>query len=246
MTDRWQTTCVFGRVTAGQHKVSVSFINDAGDPPREDRNLYVDKVLIARDENTSGVHFLASPAALAVAPRGTGLVVLDQVCWDTEELNARKAARFASSLLTELGGRFAPRGGATIRCDRMTPQPEMPFFRNQGGSASLACNGYVETPIQVAAAGRYSVELVASGTSAQEVYPLVEVALDGQIVGKIQLTAGSWRSYFLDLDLAEGLHEFRLSFVNDANINGEDRNLLLDKVTFFAADERRPQAPAVK
>ncbi|MCY2989895.1 MAG: hypothetical protein NTY19_18780 [Planctomycetota bacterium] len=240
VTDRWQTTCVFGRVTAGRHKVSVSFINDAGDPPREDRNLYVDKVLIARDENTSGVHFLASPAALAVAARGKGLVVLDQICWDTEEPNARKAARFASALLIELGGRFAPRGGATIRCDRMTPQPEMPFFRNQGGSASLACNGYVETPIQVAVAGPYSVEIVASGTSAQGVYPLVEVAIDGQTVGKIQLTAGSWRSYFLDLDLAEGVHKFRLSFVNDTNVNGEDRNLLLDKVTFFAASKRGP------
>ena len=28
----------------------------------------------------------------------------------------------------------------------MTPQPGMPFFSNQGGSAALACNGYVQTP----------------------------------------------------------------------------------------------------
>ena len=243
VTDRWQTNCVSGRVSAGRHQVSVAFINDAGDPPREDRNLYVDKVLIARDDNTSGVHLLSSPAALAVAPRGQGLVGVDEIRWDTEEQNARQAARLASAILTELGGDFAPRRGVAIRCDRMTPQPDMLFFSNQGGVASLACNGYVKTPIQVAAAGRYSVEIVASGTPAQGVYPLVEVALDGQRVGQIQLTAGHWRSYYLDLDLAEGSHEFRLAFVNDANIDGQDRNLLLDKATFYVQGAQGPSGP---
>ncbi len=63
-------------------------------------------------------------------------------------------------------------------------------------------------------------------------YPVAQVAIDGKKAGQVQLTSGGWRSYFLDLDLAAGAHELRLSFVNDFNANGEDRNLLLDKVSF--------------
>jgi hypothetical protein len=213
--------------------VSVAFLNDDGDPPHEDRNLYVDKVLVARDDNTNGVRFLTSPGGLAVVQRGRGLVLLDQLGWDTEQANGRKAGRLASSLLTELGGDFARPPGTTIRCDEMTPQPGMLHFSNQGGSAALACSGYVQTPLQVAETGRYTLELVASGTSAQGVYPLVEVQFDGSKVGQVQLSAGNWRSYYLDVELTAGDHELRLVFVNDANIGGEDRNLKLDKVTFY-------------
>jgi len=238
VTGQWETACVLGRIGAGKHTVSVAFINDASDPPREDRNLMVDKAFVARDDNASGVHFLTSPAALAVARRGDGWIVLDQLRWDTEEQNARKAARLACSLLGELGGDFSPRPGVAIECSRMTPQPGMPFFSNRGGRASLACNGYVQTPIEVAAAGRYWLELVASGTPAAGVYPLVDAAIDGKTIGRIQLASGARRSYFLDVDLPAGKHELRLSFVNDFSANGEDRNLALDKVVFSAASPR--------
>jgi len=237
VTGRWETTCLVSHATAGKHVVSVAFINDAGDPPHEDRNLYVDKVLIAREDSTSGVRFLTSPAGLTIVQRGHGSVLLDQLAWDTEEANGRKAARLVSSLLTELGGDFARPPGTTIRCDEMTPQPGMLHFSNQGGSAALACNGYVQTPLQVAETGRYTLEMVASGTSAQGVYPLVEVQLDGVKVSQVQLTAGNWRSYYLDVDLAAGDHELRLVFVNDVNVGGEDRNLKLDRVVFFRDED---------
>lgn len=231
VTDRWQTTALLGRVRAGKHRVSIAFTNDGSDPPREDRNLYVDRVLIARDENPR-VQFLTSPAALAVAPVGRGLVVIDQLRWDTEERNARKAARYACSLATALGGDFQSRPGVTIECEQMAPQPGMPFFSNQGGFAALACNGYIGCDIQVATAGRYALEIAASGTPAADVLPLVAVAIDRQQVGQAQLTSGNWRSYFLDLDLTAGTHQFRLLFINDLNAAGEDRNVMLDQATF--------------
>ena len=229
VTDRWETQAVLSRVSAGKHRVAIAFTNDAGDPPREDRNLYVDRVLIARDENPR-VQFLTSPAALASVPLGRGLIVIDQLRWDTEESNARKAARFACSLATALGGDFQSRPGVTIECEQMTPQAGMPHFRNQGGFASLACSGYVEHPIQVASGGPYTLSIVASGTPAAGVFPLVAVAIDEQTVGHIQLTGGNWRSYSLNVDLPEGDHVLRLSFTNDLNAAGEDRNLQLDKV----------------
>lgn len=231
---QWHTVTTFGRVEQGRHEVSVAFINDGSNPPAEDRNLNVDKILIASDqESGTAVRFLASPPAIGVARRGKGMIVLDQVRWDTEPQNTRKAARYAGALLAALGGNFTPRLGVAIECEQMTPQPEMPFFRNLGAHVSLACNGYVKAAVEVAATGRYTMEVTASGTKAAGVYPLVEVRIDGKLLGQVQLISGNWRPYSLPIELAAGTHELSLALVNDLNQDGEDRNLMLDKVIFY-------------
>ncbi|MBM4094432.1 MAG: hypothetical protein FJ276_34275, partial [Planctomycetes bacterium] len=107
------------------------------------------------------------------------------------------------------------------------------FFSNKGSHAAMACNGFIETPIEVAVAGSYGMELVASGSPAAGVYPLVEVVLDDRTIGRVQLTSGGWRSYFVEVALPAGKHNLRLVFVNDLNVGGEDRNVMLDKVTFY-------------
>ncbi|MCR4412759.1 MAG: hypothetical protein NUV77_10080, partial [Thermoguttaceae bacterium] len=233
----WHTVSLCGRVEQGRHKVSVAFTNDASDPPREDRNLYVEKLLVAKDDDPHQVRFLTSPPASAAIGGFRGRLVIDQIRWDTEQENGRKAARYATSLLTALGGDFAPRQGVTIECEHMKPQPGMPFFSNEGGRVVLACNGYVKTPIQVAAAGRYVVELVAAGTPAAGVFPLVEIHLDGQKAGRVQLASRSWRSYPMTLDLPAGRHELSLHFVNDYSSAAEDRNLMLDKAAFYPEEQ---------
>ena len=232
----WQTVTVFGPIDQGRHRVSVAFINDESDPPREDRNLHVDKVLVAADQSGGDVTFLTTPPGVAAVRHGKGTLVVDQLRWDTEENNARKATRYACSLLTALGGEFTSRLGVSVECERMTPQPGMPHFHVQGTYASVACTGYVATPIQVAGAGRYTVELVASGSSAAGVYPLVAIRIDGKEIGQVQLTSGSWRPYWLEAELSAGNHNLEIAFLNDLNHNGEDRNLMLDKVVFFAED----------
>ncbi len=233
--DAWHTATTFGRVEKGRHEVAVAFTNDASDPPRADRNLYVDQVLVAFDDGHDGdrLDFLTTPPAVAVARRGRGTLVVDQVRWDTEERNARKAARYAASLLTALGGDFPPRLGVTVECETMTPQPGMPHFHNRGTYVSLATTGYVNTPIEVAAAGRYAMELVASGSRAADVLPIVEVRIDGEPVGRVELASTAWRPYVVPVELTEGPHELALAFTNDYNREGEDRNLALDKVVFY-------------
>jgi beta-galactosidase len=230
--EQWRTTTTFGRVEQGRHRLAIAFVNDASDPPREDRNLHVDKVLVARDAGASGLRLLTSPPAAAVARRGGGTVVVDQIRWDSEQENARKAARYAASLLAALGGDFTPRQGTAISCATMTPQQDMPFFHNNGTHVALSCNGYLKTPVEVAAAGRYTMELVASGTAALDVYPLVEVRLDGRKLGQVQLTGGAWRSYWIEVDLPAGRHELALAFVNDFSTATEDRNVMLDRAVF--------------
>ena len=232
-SDEWHTPTTFGRVEQGRHEVSVAFTNDGSDPPREDRNLYVDKVLVAPDDGGERIDFLTTPPAVAVAACGKGTLVVDQLRWDTEDRNARKAARYAASLLTALGGDFPPRLGVTVECETMEPQPDMLHFHNHGTFVALACSGYVKTPIEVAATGRYAVEIAASGSEAAGVLPIVEVRIDGKPVGQVRLASTAWRPYVLQLDLPQGTHELALAFTNDYNRDGEDRNVMLDKAVFY-------------
>ena len=228
------TRTTFGEVAKGRHKVSVAFTNDASDPAKgEDRNLIVDKLLIARHEKKSDLVFLTTPPAVVAKRVGKGLLVIDQLRWDTEERNARKAARYASTLLAALGGDFADRPSWAIECETMTPQPDMGWFHADSTAAHFGCNGWIKTPIEVAAAGRYTIEVVAGGTPCQGVYPHVEIGIDGKKAGEVQLTGGGLRPYPVAIELPAGKHELALAFTNDLNVGGEDRNLTLDKVVFY-------------
>jgi len=223
---------VFGAIEKGRHKVSVAFVNDASSPT-EDRNLLVDKLLIALFRDEASIVPLTTPPAVALLRRERGTVLIDQLRWDTEERNARKAARYASTLLAALGGDFADRPSWAIECETMSPQPDMPWFSRQGSTANFGCNGWIKTPIEVAAAGRYTMEVVAGGTPCQGAYPHIEVRIDGKKAGEVQLTGGGLRPYPVAIELPAGKHELALAFTNDLNVGGEDRNLTLDKVVFY-------------
>ena len=233
-SSQWHTRSTFGRIEQGHHRLSIAFVNDQNAvKPREDRNLEVDKVLIAFDAKPAEqVSFLTEPASTALVRREEGTVVVDQLRWDeVEPRNQRKADRYARALLGALGGDFGDlRPGTTIQCETMTPEAGLKHFHARKQAMSLACNGAVHAPIHVASAGRYRLRLVAGGTPAAGVFPEVEVRVDEEPVGRVQLVSEKWKTYPLSLDLKEGPHELALAFVNDANIDGEDRNLLLDEM----------------
>ena len=92
--EEWQTRGAVGYAERGRHVVTVAFINDASDPPKEDRNLEVDKLFVVRDRRADDITFLTAPSAVAVVEQSEGRVVFDFVRWDTEEQNGRKAARY--------------------------------------------------------------------------------------------------------------------------------------------------------
>jgi len=242
-SDRWQTYTAFGHIEQGTHSVSVAFVNDESNPEgREDRNLYVDKVLVAFDQHPDTA-FLTSPPAVAHTRCGAGQLVIDQLRWNVETRNARKAARYAGSLMTALGGDFTPRFGVTVECEDFEPDPGMQHFRVADGVVSQATNGRIYAPIRIAVVGRYTVELVAKGTPLDGVFPLVDVYLDEGKLGQVQIASESWWSYPLAIELPAGTHELTLEFVNDANRPGEaDRNVMYDKLVFYR-DESRPVGP---
>lgn len=236
-SDEWETYTTYGEVEQGNHSLQVAFINDASNPPVEDRNLYLKTILIAPSEGSDRVSLLTKPAALARFPRGNGSVVIDNITWDTEERNATKASRFICGLLTGLGARFRAASGVTVEAEEMQPEEGMPHFARRGGTAYLGSNGYVETEIEVARAGRYRIEVIAGGTQAEGIYPAVEVALDDAVLGEVQTTSAGPNSYFIEAELPAGIHRLRLRFTNDFYQPPDgDRNLTLDKVIFYPAD----------
>ncbi len=236
-SSEWETYTTYGEVEQGEHKLQVAFINDASNPPLEDRNLYLKTILIAPSEGSDRVSLLTRPAALARFPRGNGGVVIDNIAWDVEERNATKASRFICGLLTGLGARFRAQSGVTVEAEDMEPEEGMPHFAKRGGIAHFGSNGYVETEIEVARAGRYRIEVIAGGTQAEGIYPAAEIALDDTVLGQVQTTSAGPNSYFLEAELPAGVHNLRLRFTNDFYRPPDgDRNLALDKVIFYTVE----------
>jgi hypothetical protein len=222
-------------VAKGRRRAEIAFVNDACAPDnKEDRNLFIERLLVARAGAGAGVVPLTVPPAAVTVQRGKGRLVVDELRWDTEEDNGLKAARYTCGLLAELGGDFRTRPGTTLECEAMTPQVANALFRAEGGCASLFSNNALSAPFEAAAAGRYTLEITARGTLAEGDYPLVTVSVDRQSEGEIRLTSGNWRTYPLALNLTVGAHLLKLAYTNDAYVPGvADRNLFLDKVVFF-------------
>jgi hypothetical protein len=176
---------------------------------------------------------LTEPVAAVVVSLGKGMIVVDRVRWDEESVNLRKAARYAHSVAELLDADLLSPRAVTLKCDEMTPQKGMPEFSRQAGLAQLACKGYIAAPLRVQTTGRYTMEVFAGGTPAKGEYPIVEVRIDGHLVGRIHTTGFHCRPYPVTADLPAGRHELQLAFVNDLCEGGEDRNLSLEKVVCY-------------
>lgn len=226
------TYVLAGELTAGRHQVVITFTNDGYDEVnRQDRNLKVKALLVAPDEPQDGVSFLTSPAAVTAIETRGGLVVVDSVNWDKTQRNKDKAARYVGGLLTGLGAEFqAGAAGTVIDPVTFEPQPGLPWFRRESGTAYMGSNGYISGPFECAHAGQYAFRFYARGTPAEGVFPIFEVAVDGATVGQVALRSDSWQSYPMVVDVTPGRHELRLSFINDAQRGSEDRNLWLGRV----------------
>ena len=237
-SEDFQSYGLVAEIQKGTHRVKLEFVNDASDSATgEDRNLFIDSLLVGQAQPTdSRVKFLTVPSALAEIKFGDGRVVIDRIRWDTEQENAPKAARHACSMLTALGGTFESAPSAVLETELMTPNEGIHYYSVQGGITYMGSNGTLSSPIMVAKTRAYTAELVASGDSSEDVFPLVEVWIDGEKVTDIQLTTGSWQRYPVELELTKGTHQLQLKFVNDHSSPSGDRNLNLDKWIFSASE----------
>jgi hypothetical protein len=216
-------------LTAGTHQLAISFDNDAYAPP-EDRNLFLDQIQWGRDADNSPTSLLTRPGAVAQVRRGAGAMILDEIAWETETKSAAKAGRYASRLLTALGGACQLPSSLTLEAETMTNVNVNAYYVS-GGIAWLNSNGRIESQVRITSAGNYTFEVIAGGTTAQGVYPQVAITVNGANRTNWFLTTTAMTRYAFSIYLGVGTYSLGLAFLNDANPAGEDRNAAFDRLT---------------
>ncbi len=231
----WQTYSMMADVTAGWHELALVFDNDEYRPP-EDRNLYLDQIRYGLDPNPGGVRLLTRPGCVASLARGAGGILLDEICWEDEEMNRVKAQRAASTILSDLGVGLRAPIRLRIEAESMRPV-DMAALATNAGVVYCNSNGHLETRAVFTDTANYTFELLARGTPAAGLDPLVELRVDGVNRKTFAVAAGSFRTYAVELRIGRGAHKVAIAFVNDYYAPPEDRNVAIDRLTIT------PEAP---
>lgn len=129
--------------------------------------------------------------------------------------------------------------GAVPLAGEVAIRPEKAAIRTEGGPAAgggwnLWSNGRVGQPIRVTKGGTYRVVIRAGGSPAAGVWPEMALAIDGRAAKTVTVGQAEHKDYSFEVDLAPGIHEIAAAFLNDALVNGEDRNLYLDRITIVS------------
>jgi hypothetical protein len=146
-----------------------------------------------------------------------------------------KAERFAASLLTALGARFRFEPAVVIPPVAWQPDANISNFAKTPGAIRMASNGTIRAKVRCEREGDYVFRIVACGTPAEKVYPILELAIDGKKAGEVETRSESWRSFPIQAHLSAGEHELALSFTNDLWRPPEDRNVDIQKVMVVGA-----------
>ena len=217
---------------AGEHRVSLAFVNDAN-LDGQDRNLYVRELTLQPAPRVEGVEVLTSPAAVVSFPAGNGRVLIDCLRWDDSPHAGSRGLRALTGLLTGLGATFSVSSASIVEGESMTIVPEREWNRVQGTELYLGTSGGAEGKVQVAKTGRYLVDVVGWGTPVENEYPILEVLVNGQQQGTVELRSDSFQPHRVgELDLPEGDLTLRLEFTNDRQVVPYDRNAHIDRVEF--------------
>jgi hypothetical protein len=113
---------------------------------------------------------------------------------------------------------------------------DMPV-KTTGGSTSggwnIWSNGYIADTVDFSAGGTYTFEVRAGGRYAGGAWPIMEIRIDGDVIGTVTVDASSWEVYTIQAYVSSGTHEVAITFTNDYYNRPEDRNLYVDKVTIY-------------
>lgn len=180
------------------------------------------------------VKALTEPGALVKIPVGRGFFLLDQLLWSREKRHGDLRRRLASILLTNLGAQLRPVFGYPVRASRFKRvEGSEELVKVEEEEVTMGTNGRVEAPIFLPVSGRYEIVLVGRGTPGKGEYPRLVVALDGQMVGEIEVDSEEFDEKSLLAEMPEGSHILSVALVNDYYdpTTGEDRNVWFQSVT---------------
>jgi hypothetical protein len=223
----------------GRHTLTFAFTNDAYAPERgEDRNLFLDKVAIAPRRRT-GLKEILNPSALVKIKGERGKIIIDQINWHGRTGASDKAARYLSTLMTNLNAEFRDfTTGVIIDAASMEPQPGIKLFRRIGRKVRFGTNGYVSCRVNFAATDSYIFEITAQGTKAEGEYPAIRLSIDGEPIDEQNLRGEGWQTLRYEADVSEGTHEIKMEFTNDLWRPPEDRNLEVLQIRIYRLIDR--------
>jgi hypothetical protein len=78
-----------------------------------------------------------------------------------------------------------------------------------------------------------AIAILASGSSCEEEWPLLDIYVDTQRVGSIRICSTEWGWYVIPVDNSIRGNELRITFSNDRYTGSEDINITIRKVVFL-------------
>lgn len=110
--------------------------------------------------------------------------------------------------------------------------------RPSGDAVILASRGMVRGEIKLERSGRWIVGVRAKGSPAAGVWPALQVRVGKHSLGRVWAKGREFAVYAVDGHLPAGTHSVEVEFVNDAQIDGEDRNAFVADVLVQPARDR--------
>jgi len=95
------------------------------------------------------------------------------------------------------------------------------------GDYAQFTNGSVGEVVAFPSAGTYQFQVVAYGSAAANVWPVMALQIDGSTIASVSVNSANPATYNFSASMSSGTHTVALAFTNDAFINGQDRNLFL-------------------
>ncbi len=118
-------------------------------------------------------------------------------------------------------------------CTASTYEAET-MFHSVGGATpggwNVWTNGYISTTHDFEG-GTTQLTAVVAGQSGGGAAPNMVITVDGQQVHQTAVGSSSWTPYNVTFEAEAGEQEVRIYFTNDYYFGGQDRNLLVDKLT---------------
>ncbi len=96
---------------------------------------------------------------------------------------------------------------------------------------NLWSNGYLGEWLKFHKKGKYTITIKARGDKALDIWPIMDLGVDGKAVKRWNVESASFKTYTAEIEIDEGAHQVLVAFRNDHFERGQDRNLHVASIT---------------
>lgn len=145
------------------------------------------------------------------------------VAWSAAAL----AGDVADGAFTE---QFQITGGKTYQAESGV-KLDGQYVSASNDGVTFGTNGTATYEVELPSAGRYVLQVQASGTPKDGGYPQMQATLGSASIGTLYISGREKNTYNLAFEATAGKHQLTLAFTNDESSANEDRNLFIDSFT---------------